>query len=248
MRRTRSGPPSGTRGFAICTPRSRASGWRSPTGRPCGTTCSGQPCTWSTPSRSSVRPSTGPANLAGVTSLRRLPVIAAACLLAVAGCTGEPAPDPTSSPSATRTTGTALDIEMGLSEPVPEPLYPDYGNPSIDVLAYDLAFAWNPGANELTGTATITLRAVAPVTDVSLDFSSEYTVDSASLGGAPVQTSWDGDDLSVPSRLAPDERATIEVRYHGTPRPVPMPSTRGDFGEGVGLRVTGDGELWTMQE
>jgi aminopeptidase N len=180
-----------------------------------------------------------------VSCLRRRILVAATCLVALAGCTNEP---PTPTPSATPTTGPTLDIEPGLSEPVPEPLYPEYGNPSIDVLAYDLALAWDPDDEELTGTATLTVRAVAPVTEVTLDFSREYTVDSTSVDGAPVQATWDGNDLSVPHRLAADQRVTVQVRYHGTPETVPMPSTRGDFGEGLGLRVTEDGELWTMQE
>ncbi len=48
--------------------------------------------------------------------------------------------------------------------------------------------------------------------------------------------------------LAKDARATLVVRYSGTPRTVPMPSGRGDFPEGVGLRAAAGGEAWTMQE
>src|SRR5690606_16965487 len=57
-------------------------------------------------------------------------------------------------------------------------------------------------------------------------------------------------DLIVPlSESVPeDTRLTVEVWYSGTPEAVTMPSTRGDFDEGLGLRVESDGAVWTMQE
>ncbi len=170
-------------------------------------------------------------------------------MLALAGCTADP---PTADPSPS-TGGTAgpeitLDVEAGRSDTVRDPVYPEYGNAALDVMAYRLVLAWNPDSRELSGVATLTVRAITPVSAVQLDFSDSYTVDDVTVDGTAVRSTWQGDDISVPKDLGANARTTLVVRYHGRPTPVPMRSERGDFGEGVGLRVTSDGEAWTMQE
>lgn len=184
----------------------------------------------------------------------RTPLAVLAVGLLLAGCTPEPPSvgDDGPAPSTGGTTGldrfAGLDVENGRSEVVRDPLYPDYGNASLDVLAYALDLTWDPTNEQLTGVATILIRAVTDVPEITLDFSDQYTVDSATLDGAPVTPEWDGSDLRVARELNADQRVTLVVSYRGTPEPVPMPSRRSDFTEGLGLRVTPDGELWTMQE
>jgi aminopeptidase N len=182
---------------------------------------------------------------------RRLSLaLVAATLLGVAGCTAD-SPDPSDlspDPTSAGERFAGLDVEKGRSQVVPDPVYGDYGNASLDVLAYGLDLAWDPEAEELRGVATILIRAVADVTAITLDFARQYTVDSATVDGTAVTPQWDGDDLRVAHALDADERATLVVSYRGRPAPVAMPSQRGDFAEGLGLRVTRDGELWTMQE
>jgi hypothetical protein len=122
---------------------------------------------------------------------------------------------------------------------------PGYGNAKLDVLTYARCVgavgtsspAWPPDH-----------RAVTAVDEIALDFSSALTVESVRVGGAAATASRRGADLVVPARVAADERVTLVVAYHGVPRTVPMPSGRGDFGEGLGLRADADGEAWTMQE
>jgi len=133
----------------------------------------------------------------------------------------------------------------GESAPVADPIYPDYGNPAIDVLHYGLDLSWD--TKTFTGQATIALRAVTALTAVTLDFSPAYTIDGATLNGAPVTATVKNNDLVVPAVLAPAAKATLVVKYHGVPKTVPMPSHRGDV-EPLGLTVTADGLLWTMQE
>ena len=182
-------------------------------------------------------------------SVRRATTVLALTLAMLAGCThGTPPPTPTTAPTTAGSPWDGLDLEAGRSQPVADPFYPDYGHASLDVLAYRLELAWNPDQEQLTGTATIALRAAAPLPSIDLDFSRAYTVDSATVDGVTVPTRWDGEDLSLPRPLDTDARATLVVRYHGQPRTVPMPSQRGDFGEGLGLRVATGGDLWTMQE
>jgi aminopeptidase N len=179
----------------------------------------------------------------------RVVAVTAALSLALAGCTpGTPTTDPSSTTTQTTEPDAGLDVEAGRSNPVRDPVYPDYGNTSLDVLAYRLVLAWNDDAQELTGTATLTIRAAAPVADLQLDFSKAYTVDSVAVDGTETPSTWQGPDLSVPKQLTADARTTLVVKYHGRPTTVPMPSARDDFDEGLGLRVTQSGEAWTMQE
>ncbi len=161
-------------------------------------------------------------------------------MLVLTGCTPDPpTPDPSASTSgAVGPVGDViLDIEAGRSDTVRDPIYPEYGNAALDVLAYQLKLDWNPDARELSGVATLTIRAITPVSTVQLDFSDSYTVDDVIVDGADVTSSWVGDDISVPKQLAADARTTLVVQYHGRPSTVPMPSGRGDFDEGLGLRV-----------
>jgi len=178
--------------------------------------------------------------------------IAVAVIAASAGCT--PVPQLARTPGSATTSGAPGGLpgepgpDAGLSAPVADPLYPAYGNPSLDVLRYQLTLAWSPQRRELSGTASLTIRATTAVNEISLDFSDAYTVDSAAVGGALVRSSRRGNDIVVPATLARDARTTFVLIYHGTPRPVPMPSGRGDFPDGLGLRTAPDGEAWTMQE
>jgi len=135
----------------------------------------------------------------------------------------------------------------GTSSPVADPLYPSYGNPAIDVQHYGLALTWVPGTKTLTGEATIKLRAVTAVTALRLDFSSAYQITKTTVDGATATGKVTDGDLTVEHPLAKDAVVTLVVGYQGQPRTVPMPSHRNDV-EPLGLTVTAQGELWTMQE
>ncbi|WP_238006644.1 M1 family metallopeptidase [Dactylosporangium sp. AC04546] len=174
-----------------------------------------------------------------------------AALLTAACTDSEPKPAPSGSaapsaaPSPTGPDYTAW--RGGTSTPVADPMYPQYGNPAIDVLHYGLVLDWKPDTKTLTGTATLRLRAAAAVSDVKLDFSKAYTIDGVTLNGTPAGGTVADTKLTVTGALAKDAFATLVVKYHGTPTTVPMPSHRTDA-EPLGLTVTKDGGLWTMQE
>lgn len=174
---------------------------------------------------------------------RRLAAVLSLALLA--GC--EPAATPTPA-GPTSVAPSAAAHEPGWSQTVADPVYPEHGNPALDVLSYRLVLAWNPTGRRLTATATLTIRAITAVSELSLDFAPSYTVESSTVDGVAVTATRHGSDLVVPARVAAERRVTLVVAYHGTPQPVPMPSGRGDFTEGVGLRATATGEAWTMQE
>ncbi len=166
--------------------------------------------------------------------------------MVLAGCTravaaAEPASPPPPSPTVSSNT------VPGESVPVADPIYPDYGNPAIDVLHYGLDLSWD--AKTFTGQATIALRAVSAVTAITLDFSPAYTIDGATLNGAPVTATIANNDLSVAlAHWPPAPRRRWSSSTTASRRPTPMPSHRSDV-EPLGLTVTKDGGLlWTMQE
>ena len=181
--------------------------------------------------------------------MRRAVLGATAVALLLTGCSGSHATwqDPVrhASPPVP-----GIDLSKGRSDPVADPVYPGYGNPAIDVLHYDLDLSWSPGERKLTGEATLTVRATRRIDEITLDFTDHLAVAAATVDGRPARASRDGLDLIVPlSKPAPkDRRLTLVVRYSGPPEPVEMPSTRGDFAEGLGLRVEDNGAIWTMQE
>lgn len=181
-------------------------------------------------------------------------LVAVAVLLGLAGCPSRDEPGPGAPLTGgqavpTKPAPSAAAVPDGRSAPVPDPVYPRYGNPEIDVLQYTLDLAWDPSAHLLSGTATLTVRAVSDLTAVALDLSSAYTVDGARVDGAPVTASQRGEDLVValPRRLARDAIASVAISYRGRPAPVPFPGTRRDMPT-VGLHPMPDGALWTMQE
>ena len=174
--------------------------------------------------------------------------VAGLCLVAVlvSGCqaservTDHAIPTPTAS----------ADLRRGLSEPVRDPLYPAYGNPDLDVLHYDLDLTWSPSDRRLSGEATVTLRAARQINRIQLDFSDALTVRRATVDGVAVTPRVNHHDLVLPlaEPVPADSQVTVTVAYQGTPKPVPMPSRRGDFRDGLGLRTESDGAIWTMQE
>lgn len=175
--------------------------------------------------------------------------LAATALLAilVSGCQ---APSTATWDAAPVDPDAPVDFDKGRSEPVADPVYPDYGNPDLDVLHYRLELGWSPERKTLTGEAVLTIRPVARVDELVLDLSSEMKVTKTSVDGEQTSAEQRGDDLVVAldEPAQPDSRLTLSVEYAGTPEPVPMPSTRGDFDDGLGLRVESDGAIWTMQE
>jgi aminopeptidase N len=182
--------------------------------------------------------------------MRHVSLVAALGATALlAGCTGSPAPKPPA-PSAGAAQVATVDYaawQGGRSEPVADELYPKRGNPGLDVLHYGLELDWSPTTKVLTGTATLRIRPTRDAPDLRLDFTG-LTVDAVTVDGATVTGSVAGEKLTVAAPVTAEKPVTLVVTYHGTPKQVPMPSRRGDAGEGLGLRATEDGSLWTMQE
>ena len=102
-----------------------------------------------------------------------------------------------------------------------DPYYPGDGNGGYDVDRYDLAVGYDPGTDELTGTATITARTTgAPLSSFSLDLVG-LDVAAVQVDGTDVQVSRDDDELVVdPGQVVVDGDFTVRVEYSGVPEPV----------------------------
>ncbi|MDP4507985.1 M1 family metallopeptidase [Nonomuraea turcica] len=186
--------------------------------------------------------------------MRRPPLLLLTLLLAVSGC-GAPPPATNQAQSAQpvalapRPEVDLSAYEKGRSQPVKDPVFPAYGNPAIDVLHYDLTLGWKPSSRTLTGTAKLTLRAVKPVTRLTVDFGRALKVDQVTVNGTSARPRHTGNDLSVPlaKPLKAGEGAVVTVRYHGRPRPVDAKQRRKDISM-LGFHTGDGGRAWALQE
>ncbi|HZJ06209.1 MAG TPA: M1 family metallopeptidase [Nocardioidaceae bacterium] len=141
----------------------------------------------------------------------------------------------------------AAPYDDGLSSPVEDSYYPAKGDPGIDTLHYDLELTWLRRARVLRGDARITFRAVTDDNSFPLDLSPAMRVRRVEVGGNRVPYTHTGKNLVVDMPVAEDSRYTTRVVYRGTPEPAAGPASRSDIAR-LGMRVTKDGQLWTMQE
>ncbi len=152
-----------------------------------------------------------------------------------------------SSSAAPVTEPVEQDLDLAVSRPVEDSVYPDVGDPRVDALLYDLDLTWDPRAERLTGEAVVTFRATRRAPRFQLDLGAPLRVGEVTLDGEPVRTVHRGKDLVVQAPVVADRRYELVVGYAGTPRPAPAPTTRQDFSS-TGFTVTDTGEVWTMQE
>jgi aminopeptidase N len=138
-------------------------------------------------------------------------------------------------------------LDIAVSKPVEDSVYPNRGDPGVDALHYDLDLAWTPDTRTLEGRATIVVRSTGDDDHLQLDLSRSLEVSSVSVDGEDVEFAHQRKDLVVKTAVAAAERYVLVVEYSGTPRPIPAPTTRTDFSTN-GWTITGEGEVWTMQE
>ena len=184
--------------------------------------------------------------MGSVPAMHRIPQLAVGLAVAVllAGCDHKPAPVASSAPVKATIDYTAW--ESGKSAPVADPVYPQHGNAGLDVLHYGLQLNWAPAAATLTGTATIQVRPVQDATTITLDFK-PYTLDGVTVDDVKADAAVQNEKLVVQHPVTADQPVTLVVAYHGKPATSPFPTHRGDA-EPLGLTITKDKGLWTMQE
>jgi len=185
--------------------------------------------------------------------MKRMLAAATAWCLALAGCAGEEPAAPTPTRSAVPTSSPSNDagageLALARNDTRRDSVYPEYGDPLVDALRYDLDLTWTPGEDRLTAVETLTFRATADARRIPLDFDERLAISAARVDGEPVEVRTRGHDLVVRHPVVADRRYELVLEYAGTPAPAPAPSRRGDFTQGVGWSITPEHETWTLQE
>lgn len=140
------------------------------------------------------------------------------------------------------------DLSGAVSETREDSVYPDFGDPLVDALHYDLSLAWTPEADTLVATERLTFRATADAERVQLDFDDALAIDSLTIDGEDATYERTEKDLLVDHAVAADQQYVLELAYSGTPESYDAPTQRSDFAEGVGWNITDEHEVWTIQE
>ena len=185
---------------------------------------------------------------------RRLVAALAILALTATAChgpsrSGQASSRPSISTSAPGPAPAVPSYSAGRSQPVADPVYPDFGNPAIDVLHYQLVLRWAPSTRTLSGTATLAIRATRDIDEIRLDFARPLRADSVTVDGRAARATHRGNDLIIGAgqRLARDARVDVAVRYHGRPASLPGPMVRKDI-SAVGFNVRPDGSVFALQE
>ncbi|MFI2413017.1 M1 family metallopeptidase [Streptomyces sp. NPDC018947] len=138
----------------------------------------------------------------------RLPrlLLAAATLTALTACSGGGGGGVDGTPGA-----------AGLRDPY----FPKAGNGGYDVGHYDLTLAYDPDAEHLTGTATITARATQDLSAFNLDLKG-LDVENVTVEGREARFNRAGQELTVrpPDELDDGETFRVRVRYSGEPETI----------------------------
>jgi aminopeptidase N len=108
-----------------------------------------------------------------------------------------------------------------------DPFFPQGGNGGYDVQHYGLALDYEPSANHLAGTATISAKATQPLSRFDLDFrgTREFAATQVLVNGVAATASQQGQELVITpaAGLPAGKTFTVAVTYSGTPRVVTDP-------------------------
>ncbi|OWY61535.1 hypothetical protein B7486_63280, partial [cyanobacterium TDX16] len=113
-----------------------------------------------------------------------------------------------------------------------DPYTPGAGNEGIDVQHHELDLSWDPDAGELSGNATLTVRAEEELDLVSLDLASTLEVEEVQLDGDDVELDQGDDELvfEPAEPLTAGDVVEVEITYAGEPGPIAAEASLGDIG------------------
>lgn len=173
--------------------------------------------------------------------MRTVAAALTAAALLLTACTSDGSEPSPAGPTTTSAATTPVD------EPVEDRVYPEVGDPGVDVLSYHLDLDWDPASQTLTGSETVRLRATARAPHIQLDLGDPLEVVDVEVAGMRVRFDHVGKDLVIHQPVAADRRYLVHIDYAGTPEAVPAPTERTDIAN-VGWTVSPSGQVWTMQE
>jgi aminopeptidase N len=109
-----------------------------------------------------------------------------------------------------------------------DPFFPDFGNPGINVLHYDVAIAVGERPDEIEGRAVVRLRATRALASFTLDLHA-LDVLSVTVSGRPAAFSVAGDKLRIEPRspVRKGREIAVAIRYAGKADPLPDPTLPG---------------------
>ncbi|MFF7448250.1 MULTISPECIES: M1 family aminopeptidase [unclassified Streptomyces] len=107
---------------------------------------------------------------------------------------------------------------------VGDPYFPEAGNGGFDVSRYALRLSYDPEAEHLSGTATVTARATGDLSAFDLDLKG-MDVAEVTVEGRAARWEREGQELIVRpgGGLEKGETFEVRVRYSGTPRTITDP-------------------------
>ena len=124
---------------------------------------------------------------------------------------------------ALTSTAFAVDYAPG-SRSLGDPLFPLLGNGGYDTQHYDLTIDYDPVANSMTSSTTITALATQNLSEFTLDFRG-LTVTAVTVNGAAATVAREADKLVVTPATGIDSGATftVVVAYNGIPERIQDP-------------------------
>src|SRR4051812_41937349 len=164
--------------------------------------------------------------------------------------TGPSIIDPGSAPSVPGTP-TTTGRAAPRSHDVPDPVFPGYGDPRIDVASYDVTVKADPGKALIEGHEVIELSPVGgtPLSSFTLDLDGP-TMRQVAVDGIPARVQAGSGDRShewiiTPNApLLPHTTTTVDILYAGMPDLKPFPT----FGIPIGWQRDDHGGWFTMSE
>ncbi|MEX0757091.1 MAG: hypothetical protein WD204_04010, partial [Acidimicrobiia bacterium] len=121
-------------------------------------------------------------------------------------------------------TTTAAEIPGVRAEPgVGDRMFPHLGNAGYDVTSYDIALAVDSTLTDIEGAVTMEAVANVPLASFAVDFVG-FTVTAVAVDGEPADFERDARDMRItPAKTIPaGDEFTVNVDYHGAPRPVDL--------------------------
>ena len=108
---------------------------------------------------------------------------------------------------------------------VGDALFPNAGNPGIDVEHYDVVLSYDPGSDDVTGTVEIDLTTTDARDEITLDIGDDLTVASIELDGSPIEFASEPPELHLQlgRTVVAGERLRLRVSYAGDPNPTSAP-------------------------